>query len=141
MRIVDFDTAVIRFRGQNPSLDSPSGELLAMLLPNPRRQLREYQRLASESPATLDALATGNRHSSVPCRDRPLQRDLPECFGKWNSVFRFDRWSQNDVWRRVMHEVQAFDLDRFTLNSTTARAPARGGTKSILKPKRHALLE
>ncbi len=51
-------------------------------------------------------------------------RDLPERFGKWNSVFqRFNRWCKRGVWRRV-HEALKDDLDaeHILLDSTIVRA-------------------
>lgn len=35
-------------------------------------------------------------------------RDLPERYGKWETVYsRFRRWKQAGVWARVLREVQA----------------------------------
>jgi len=48
-------------------------------------------------------------------------RDLPEVFGKWNSVFvRFNRWSEGGVWQRLFAAL-ADDPDFEYL----ARAPRR----------------
>ena len=34
-------------------------------------------------------------------------RSLPEHFGKWNTVYRqFKRWSENDLWNRVLKELE-----------------------------------
>jgi transposase len=33
-------------------------------------------------------------------------RDLPEEFGKWNSVFqRFRRWAKSDIFNHIFHEL------------------------------------
>lgn len=35
-------------------------------------------------------------------------RDLPERFGRWNTVFkRFDRWAKDGTWQQVLTAVQA----------------------------------
>jgi putative transposase len=50
-------------------------------------------------------------------------RDLPERFGKWNSVWRrFNRWSQKGVWQRVFRELQDPDMEWMFLDSTVIRA-------------------
>lgn len=50
-------------------------------------------------------------------------RDLPERFGKWNSVFvRFNRWAKKGVWARLCEHLQEPDLEWLMLDSTTVRA-------------------
>mgnify|MGYP003329584142 FL=1 len=50
-------------------------------------------------------------------------RDLPERFGKWNSVFqRFNRWCRRGVWQRVLAAWQDPDLECLMLDSTVIRA-------------------
>ena len=58
-------------------------------------------------------------------------RDLPERFGKWNSVWRrFDRWSRKGTWRRVFEALQDPDLEWLILDSTIIRAhPHAAGAK------------
>ena len=58
-------------------------------------------------------------------------RDLPERFGKWNSVWRrFDRWSGKGTWRRVFEALQDPDLEWLILDSTVIRAhPHAAGAK------------
>ena len=50
-------------------------------------------------------------------------RDLPECFGHWNSVFqRFNRWAKSSVWQQVFEVLRDPDLESLMLDSTTIRA-------------------
>jgi len=66
-------------------------------------------------------------------------RDLPECFGNWNSVWRrFDRWSAKGVWLRVFEELKDPDLEWLILDSTVIRAHqhAAGAVKKGAPTKR-----
>jgi len=50
-------------------------------------------------------------------------RDLPERFGRWNSVWRrFDRWARAGVWGRALEALQDPDLEWLVLDSTVVRA-------------------
>jgi transposase len=50
-------------------------------------------------------------------------RDLPERFGKWNSVFqRFNRWCKTGVFQTIMEKLQDPDLGVLLLDSTIIRA-------------------
>ncbi len=50
-------------------------------------------------------------------------RDLPERFGRWNSVWRrFDRWCAAGVWPALADALGEPDLDELHLDSTTVRA-------------------
>lgn len=50
-------------------------------------------------------------------------RDLPERFGKWNSVFqRFSRWCKTGVFDKVMEALKDPDLGALLLDSTVIRA-------------------
>jgi putative transposase len=63
-------------------------------------------------------------------------RDLPACFGRWNSVFqRFSRWSREGVWHRIFAALcDDPDFEYLILDSTIVRAHqhatgAKGGLK------------
>jgi len=50
-------------------------------------------------------------------------RDLPERFGKWDTVcHRFNEWCKKGVWRRVLEAVQDPDLEWPMIDSTVIRA-------------------
>jgi transposase len=66
-------------------------------------------------------------------------RDLPERFGKWNSVFqRYNRWCKRGVWLQVLEVLGGDpDLEHLLLDSSIVRvhqhaAGAKGG--NIIKP-------
>lgn len=56
-------------------------------------------------------------------------RDLPERFGKWNSVFqRFQRWCRKGTWTKVFETLKDPDLEWLLIDSTVIRAhPHAGG--------------
>ena len=50
-------------------------------------------------------------------------RDLPERFGKWDSVYhRFNEWSKKGLWKTIFAIVQDPDLEWVMLDSTVVRA-------------------
>ena len=64
-------------------------------------------------------------------------RDLPESFGKWNSVFRrFRRWSLDGVFGRIFEALSAdADFEYVIVDGTIVRVHqhgtgARGGTRT-----------
>jgi transposase len=70
-------------------------------------------------------------------------RDLPERFGRWNSVWRrFDRWAAKGVWARVLDALRDEDLEWLILDSTVVRAhpcaagAKKSGTAAAARPSR-----
>lgn len=64
-------------------------------------------------------------------------RDLPERFGRWNSVWkRFDRWARKGTWLRVFQALQDPDLEWLLLDSSVIRAHqhAAGAKKGVMTP-------
>ena len=62
-------------------------------------------------------------------------RDVPERFGKWNSIYkRFARWAEDGTWEKLLAEVQkqsdaAGKLDwAVSIDSTIARVHQHGAT-------------
>lgn len=54
-------------------------------------------------------------------------RDLPERFGKWNSVYaRFNRLTRVGLWQRVFDLSADGDLDQLLLDSTSVRVNQQG---------------
>jgi transposase len=83
-------------------------------------------------------------------------RDLPERFGRWNSVYpRFARWSKKGVWQKIFEILaQDADFEEVFIDSTVVRAPphaagaprekgdqALGRSRGGLSTKIHALVE
>ena len=63
-------------------------------------------------------------------------RDLPDEFGKWNSVFtRFRRWAKKGVWERIFNAlIEDPDFEHLIIDATIVRAHqhaagAKGGAK------------
>lgn len=54
-------------------------------------------------------------------------RDLPERFGKWNSVWRrFARWCESGVWQRLAQALGEHDLTELQLDSTSIKVHLAG---------------
>src|SRR5262245_41305847 len=65
--------------------------------------------------------------------------DLPERFGKPNSVFRrFSRWSKKGVWERVFRALQDPDLEQLFLDSSIIRAHQHAAGKKGDKTDKHS---
>jgi transposase len=72
-------------------------------------------------------------------------RDLPDEFGPWKTVFnRFDRWSKNGRWNKVLTALQTdIDPEWQSIDSTTNRAHqhaagGKGGPRSTASADRAA---
>jgi len=66
-------------------------------------------------------------------------RDLPDRFGKWNSVWRrFDRWCAAGVWAKLSRVLGEPDLIELHLDSTTVKAQhsAAGSRRRPAEKKR-----
>jgi transposase len=66
-------------------------------------------------------------------------RDLPERFGKWNSVWRrFDRWCASGVWGELVQVLGDPDLEEVHLDSTSIKAhlSASGSRRRPAEKKR-----
>jgi transposase len=65
------------------------------------------------------------------CRTGIPWADLPERFGKANSVWRrFDRWAKRGVWQAVAGALRDEDLEWLVLDPTAVRAhPCAAGAK------------
>lgn len=62
--------------------------------------------------------------------------DLPERFGKYNSVFqRFNRWSKKGVWQAVFKALQEPDLEWLMIDSTIVRAHQHAAGQKKAAPK------
>ena len=65
--------------------------------------------------------------------------DLPERFGKYDTVFqRFNRWAKKGRWHAIFEALQEPDLEQIMLDSSVVRAhqTAAGQKKARPVPKR-----
>ena len=65
-------------------------------------------------------------------------RDLPDCFGNWNTVFkRFRHWVQRDVFKRIFEAVSGnADMEYAMVDGTLCKVHRHGqGAKGGLKAR------
>jgi transposase len=75
-----------------------------------------HGRVAKDNQSFLNAVIYVAK-TSIPWRD------LPERFGKWDTVFhRFNEWSKKGVWKRLFELMQDPDLEWLFVDSTIVRA-------------------
>jgi transposase len=112
------------------------------------------EEISDEVWAVLEPLLPAVRTAGRPWTDHRLAvegvawkyrtgapwRDVPERFGKWNSIYkRFMRWAEDGTWERLLVQMQrrsdaAGRLDWVvSIDSTIARVHQHGATL-----KRHA---
>jgi len=54
-------------------------------------------------------------------------RDLPERFGKWNTIYvRFRRWAKAGVWQKLLEDLTDKDVKTLLIDSTIVRVHQHG---------------
>ena len=66
-------------------------------------------------------------------------RDLPERFGKWNSIARrFRRWARAGAWQKIFTAVQEPDWEWVLVDSTTVKAHPQAAGQKKVRPRASA---
>ena len=65
------------------------------------------------------------------CRTGVAWRDLPHCFGNFNSIWqRYNRWCRTGVWQRIAAALGDEDTEWLAVDGSCVRAaPAAAGAK------------
>ena len=102
---------------------------------------REWERIKNKLPAER----TGKR--GRPAKNNRIMlnrmlwiartgaqwREMPECYGPWQSVYaRFRKWQKDGVWEEIFHTLSSdADMENLSIDSTMAKAhqSTNGGFK------------
>jgi putative transposase len=107
-------------------------------------QFERIKPLLSGQPGTPGRNADNNRRfiNAVVwiARTGAPWPDLPERFGKYDTVYRrFYRWSQSGRWQEIFEALQEPDLEWLMLDSTVVRAHQHAaGAKKVLPTRKRS---
>ena len=70
-------------------------------------------------------------------------REMPECYGPWQSVYaRFRKWQKDGVWEKIFHTLSSdadCSLPSKTQKSDTQNAKNRSDSSDLREPERFFL--
>ncbi len=108
------------------------------------REWKLIEPLTLGRPGTAGGTGADNRlfvHAVVwRVRTGVAWRDLPERFGKWNSIARrFRRWAQAGAWQAIFQAVQEPDWEWVLLGSTSIKAHVAAAGQKKVTPRSNVL--
>lgn len=123
--------------------------MVAIALQMRRHELseREWQLIAPHTlgqPGTSGGTGRDNRLfvNAVVWRVRTgtAWRDLPERFGKWNTIARrFRRWALSGAWHHIFLALQEPDWEWVLADSTTIKAHVAAAGQKKARPRSNVL--